>query len=168
MRTKSLVAVVAAAVMMVVVAIVLVGMQAAREQEAARKDPMAVWVCDTCGYETRAPWNCVSADCPRCAEGQMVQRVFFRCRRCGKVFEGYQMNWSPMAPRAADRRTEADAHKPLAPECEMDPFLVRRPDGPWVWGECSGADDITHDLSCPRCGKGRRDEFDKLLVPPLL
>ena len=164
MRTKKL-AIMVVAVVVIGVSLAAIVTQIARGPEAERPEPTAVWVCDGCGHEAKARWTSVSADCPRCADGQMVQRVFFRCRRCGTLFEGYQVNWSPMAARAADRRKEADAHKALLPECEMDPLLARRPGGKWMWSECVGDGGVMNQLVCPKCGKGRRDEFDKVLDP---
>jgi len=134
--------------------------------EPTARDPMATWVCDGCGATEMAPLRNVSRDCPRCAQGQMVQRVFFRCTGCGAVFEGYQVNWSPEAPRAAAACQEADAHKPLAPECEMQPLLVRRPGGTWEWDECQGSEGLRHSLRCPKCGAGHGDGLVRMLVPP--
>ena len=129
-------------------------------------DPMALWVCDHCGREARAPLTNRSLDCGKCAEGQMVQRVFFRCRACMALFEAYQANWSPKAARAADIRKEADAHRTLAPECEEDPLLVRRPGGKWQWLDCNDATSLFFKHRCPECGReGLRPDFEKMLDP---
>ncbi len=145
----------------------LIAMQVISGPERLPPDPMTLWVCDHCGREAKRPLDNRSPDCPACAEGQMVQRVFFRCPACGHVFEAYQINWSPTADRAADLCRQADAHKPLAPECEMDPLLVRAPGGTWQWLDCSGGSEgLTARLRCPKCGReGRRAEFQKVLLP---
>ena len=83
------------------------------QPEPPPPEPIAVWVCDHCGATERAPLENRSPDCSHCSEGQMVQRVYFRCPACGAVFEAYQVNWSPKAGRAADCRKEADAHASL-------------------------------------------------------
>ena len=134
--------------------------------EPPRGDPMAVWVCDHCGAEARAPLQNRSDDCPRCAEGQMVQRVWMRCSGCGALFEAYRVNWSPKAPRAADVREQADAHKALARECEEDPLLVQPPGEGWQWLDCMGGGGPFFTIRCAKCGReGGRSEFEKVLVP---
>ena len=134
--------------------------------EGEPPDPTAVWVCDHCGRTERAPLENKSADCPACTEGQMVQRVFFRCQACRTVFEAYQTNWSPRAERAADLRSQADAHEALAPECEEDPLLVRPSGGTWQWLDCTGGEGPFFTIRCPHCGKeGKRREFEMVLDP---
>ena len=128
-------------------------------------EPTALWVCDTCGHSTREPLTDTSRDCPRCEGGQLVQRVFFRCKRCDTLFEGYQVVWSPQAPRAAAKRREADEQEPLPPHVHQ-PLLVRRPEGLWAWADASIGAKTIHELTCPHCGEGRRDQFTKVLDPP--
>lgn len=156
------IAVVAVVVMVLAVALI-VGQLG---HDPAPSDPVAVFVCDGCGREARLPHQNRSPDCPACAEGQMVQRVFFRCPACGETFEAYQANWSPYADRAADARAEADAHEPLAPECEQDPLLLRPPGGTWRWLNCQDSTGLFWRMRCPACGhEGRRGEFEKVLDP---
>lgn len=156
-----------------VVALVLIAASAAlivaqllSGPEPEPPDPIALWVCDQCRREARLPLANRSPDCPACAEGQMVQRAFFRCPACGHLFEAYQANWSPYADRAADCRRQADAHKALARECEQDPLLLRPPGGTWQWLECQGGDTLFSRLRCPRCRhEGDRRQFRKVLLP---
>lgn len=139
-------------------------------------DPMAQWVCDNCGKTRVAPQGDTSIDCPHCDQGQMVQRVYFRCAKCGETFEAYQMNRSPRSPRAADVRKEADVHSEAecgaqeddkAPvEHPADAALVRRPDGSWIWECTDGGVLIMHHPRCPKCGELPPGQFTKVLSPP--
>ena len=158
------IALVAVAVLAMIGSAILVIAQL--QPEPPPRDPIAVWVCDHCGTDARAPLGNRSPDCTHCSEGQMVQRVYFRCPACAAVFEAYHVNWSPKADRAADSRKEADAHVTLAAECENDPLLVRPPDGTWQWLDCLDGAGLFHHLECPKCHrKGRRHEFGRLLDP---
>lgn len=151
-------------------------------------DPMAQWVCDHCGKTMAAPQGDTSMDCPHCDRGQMVQRIYFTCKKCGTTFEAYQLNRSPDAPRGAEAKKAADAaatgecgaaedeeapEGDEAPEGEKAPVehepgaaLVRRPGGSWVW-ECTDPGRlILHHLRCPKCGELPRAQFAKVLNPP--
>ena len=133
----------------------------------ARDEPqadLAAWVCDACGAEATRPFESRSPDCRACAEGQMVQRVYFKCAMCGSTFEGYQVNWSPKSPRAEPERAEADAEqdrRPLDPDAPS--VLVRRPGGKWAWTGSRAGLAIMRKLECPRCGPGPASQFVKQL-----
>ena len=130
------------------------------EQEPAE----ANWVCDQCGAEATLPDEARSPDCSQCDTGQMVQRVFFKCRKCGSVFEGYQFHWSPNAPRAKDKVAEVDADPSRCPmEGEQKMILVRRPGGQWAWDGSKASAPIRQKLKCPKCGELPSSQFDKLL-----
>ena len=145
------------------------GVGALSGMEAPEPDPPALFVCDHCGAEATLPLDNTSPDCPDCAQGQMVQRVFFRCKTCGEVFEAYQICWSPDAGRAAAKVEQADKAFADA-ECGGEARLVRRPGGSWLWAYCGGKDDpgsqVVDKLLCPKCGETRRGQFVKMLVPP--
>ena len=99
-------------------------------------DPMAQWVCDHCGKTMAAPQGDTSMDCPHCDRGQMVQRIYFTCKKCGTTFEAYQLNRSPDAPRGAEAQKAGDAAAgggcgaaggEVAPAGGEAPRSVRRP-----------------------------------------
>ncbi len=130
-------------------------------------DPVAVWVCDNCGYEAEFPLENKSPDCPKCAEGQMVQRQYFKCKKCGEVFEAYQINWSPLAPRAADVKKEADRSGKLdAGVRPEESQLVRKAGGKWAWRESTKGSRIARQFECPGCKANRRRDFEKIMKPP--
>ena len=120
-------------------------------------------VCSHCGYEAALPFEPVSPDCPKCAEGQMVQRMFFKCAKCGTVFEACHKNWSSLKPRAAQARAQADAVEPRASEHDDLQFLLRRPGGKWAWSGSQSGRATLAELECPRCGPGPRKQFVKQL-----
>jgi len=152
------------AVVVIVVAVVLVVKQLG--SDPTNQDPIAQWVCDACGATATVPLENQSPDCEKCDKGQMIQRVYFRCKRCEKLFEAYQVNWSPTAPRAVDNCAEADEQEPLPEGVPKDQaILVRRPGGKWLWGDASLGRQIMTQLACPKCGAGKRDQFTKVLNP---
>ncbi len=154
----------AVALGLIVVALVLVVRQFGGSDEQG--DPTATWVCDGCGHEAKAPLGDTSPECPKCAEGQLVQRVFFKCKKCGEVFEAYQLNWSPLEPRAAAKAKEADASGPLQHGVRKeDTQLIRRPGGKWAWRDSRVGSRMARDLECPKCGKAKYDKFEKILDP---
>jgi len=149
---------------LIVVAVVLIVRRLGPSE--AERDPIASWVCDSCGNEAKAPLENVSEDCPKCAEGQLIQRVFYQCKKCGEVFEAYQTNWSPTAPRAQAETAEADRLSPLpagVPRAES--VLVRRPGEKWVWRDAKAGRTVARELACPKCGKGKYDDFERVLDP---
>lgn len=118
----------------------------------------ATWVCDSCGAKAEAELTNTSAPCPKCSDGQLVQRVFFRCKKCEKAFEGYQVNWSPLDDRAADARKSAGAKPTQVPDKELQ--MIRKPGGKWLWRVSKAGTAIARTLDCPSCGKMKRDQFD--------
>jgi len=152
---------IAAVVVLVAAAALLVWRMGQRpEPEAA----LAGWVCDRCGAEVARPFDSTSPDCPKCDHGQLVQRVLFRCKKCGTAFDAYQMCWSPRAARAEAKRAEADAdpaRRPLDPDAPA--VLVRHPGGTWAWTGSRAGLDIMRKLRCPTCGEGPREQFEKQL-----
>ena len=154
----------AGAVLAIVVAVVFLMRQSGPGPE--QDDPMAVWVCDGCGEAARGPLAGGSADCAKCAEGQMVQRVYFRCKQCSKAFEGYQLNRSPAAPRAEAKCGEADKSgarsKGVTPDQTQ---LIRRPGGPWAWRHSTAGTRIARQLTCPQCGQVKYAHVEKVLDP---
>ena len=159
---KTLLAIVSA----VVIVISLVLLLRRCGGEGTVEDPTAHWVCDSCGYESTAPLGKGSADCPQCGEGQMVQRVYYKCESCGETFEAYQVNYAPTAERAEDARKEADAQEPLSegmpPEATE---LGRKPDGKWAWTATRTGARTMDDLACPHCGVTGRDKLRKVFEP---
>lgn len=146
------------AIVVILIALVLIVRQVGPKSRA--KPPVARWVCDQCGAEaTKAAVN-ASPDCSKCDKGQMVQRVFRRCKRCGEEFEAYQMNWSPMSPRGAAKRAEADAQEKMPPTGQAA-VLARRPGGTWAWIETKVGSETMSQLACPKCGPGSKDQFEK-------
>jgi len=123
----------------------------------------AAWVCDACGAEAALPFEPVSPDCQKCDAGQMVQRMFLQCKKCGTVFESYHRHWSSLTPRAADLRAQADAIEPRASEHDDLQFLLRRPGGQWVWSGSKLGQSILERPQCPKCGPGPRKQFAKKL-----
>ncbi len=149
--------VVAAAVLLVAVVILL-------RQVTCRSEPEAVlgeWVCDECETKMKRPFDSVSPDCPACAQGQIVQPVFFKCKKCGAVFEGYQFDWSPNAPRAAAKRAHADADPARQNPDEGPKVLIRRPGGPCAWTGSKAGLSVMRRLKCPSCGEGPASRFQK-------
>ena len=134
--------------------------------DPSQQDPIAQWVCDNCDATAAQPLENMSPDCSKCDKGQMVQRVYFRCKRCSKLFEAYQLDWSPTAPRAEPKRAEADEEEPLPEGVPKDQaLLVRRPGGKWMWADATLGRQIMTQLACPKCGAGKRDQFTKVLNP---
>ena len=130
-------------------------------------DPVAVWVCDSCGHEDEFPLENQSPDCPKCPEGQMVQRQYFKCKKCGEAFEAYQTNWSPLAPRAADVKEEADRSGKLAAGVRPEESqLVRESGGKWAWRESPKGSRIARQFECPGCKTSKLKDFEKIMKPP--
>ena len=152
------------ALALIAIAVVLVVRQMGPGAE--QQDPIATWVCDSCGHQAKEPLGNTSADCPECAEGQMVQRVFFKCKKCDEVFEAYQLNWSPMESRAQAKCKEADQSGSLLKGVRKeDAQLIRRPGGKWAWRDSDAGTRVARRLACPNCGEAKYDKFEKVLDP---
>ena len=148
------------AALLIVVAVVLVMKNLGGEDAETE----ALWVCSACGEKATVPLENSSPNCPKCSDGQLVQRVFFHCKKCDKeTFEGYQLNLTPLADRAATACKEAGA-KPRG-LLDDDLQLIRRPGGKWRWRSTAEGSRISRKLSCPSCGDLKRDSFEMVTDP---
>ena len=151
-------------ILAIVVLAAAAGVLVWRLTRSAEKPTVAAeWVCDSCGAEAALPFEPVSPDCAKCDAGQMVQRMFLKCAKCGTVFESYHKNWSSFKPRAEDLRAQADAVEPRASEHDDMQFLLRRPGGKWAWSGSKAGEAILERPRCPKCGPGPSKQFTRQL-----
>lgn len=148
------------AALLIVVAVVLVMKNLGGDDAEVE----TLWVCSACGEKATVPLGNQSPDCPKCSDGQLVQRVFFRCKKCDKeTFEGYQVSLSPLAERAAKARKEAGPRPKGMLDDDLQ--LIRGPEGKWYWRSTAEGSRIARKMSCPTCGELKRDSFEMVSDP---
>ena len=150
----------------VAVALIAVAVVVVMKSMGGSEGTETFWVCDSCGEKAQQGIANTSADCPKCSEGQLVQRVHFRCKKCKSAFEGYHLNFSPLAERASDVAKEAGPRPPGVMDHDLQ--LIREPGGKWLWRNAAAGSKIASDLTCPKCGKLKRDQFEMVTDPAKL
>lgn len=111
------------------------------------RPPVVDWTCEVCGYQFVKAFSPVQSKCPKCGKEEVVRSMYYKCEKCGNVFEAYRTKRPPL---------DVTKEGPEGILPDMMEGQIKKPDGKWVNEMSEEGMKLMEDLSCPKCGNKER------------